>query len=32
MVATLKGRDLMVDRFAETFGVTSPVSTTSTGD
>ena len=26
MVATVKGRDLMVDRYGETFGVTAPVS------
>jgi NADH dehydrogenase FAD-containing subunit len=31
MVATLKGRDLMVDRYGDTFGLTS-ASTSSTGD
>jgi NADH dehydrogenase FAD-containing subunit len=31
MVASLKGRDLMVDRFAETFGLTSDPSPTTAG-
>ena len=30
MVATLKGRDLMVDRYGELFGTATPASTSST--